>query len=151
MTVPYGSEADVAALANLWTLNNVFTTATNPKLAQVTLWLADVSDMLDLALANNGFTIPVDTGITNYVKIVNLFSSQVVPLVADLCHAANGSGRFFTDRAILAGQNSPAGQMKAIERELNAWVYSYIDGLVKLGLTRTLPETSADQMVVRFI
>lgn len=147
----YGSETDVAALSNLWTLNNVFTTATNPKLAQVTLWLADVSDMLDLALGNNHFTIPVDTGLANYTKIVNLFSNQVVPLVADLCHAANGSGRFFEERAIKSGQNSPAGQMKAIERDLNAWVYSYLDGLVALGLTRTIPEETSVQTYVRVI
>ena len=147
----YGSEADVAALATTWTINGAFTTATNPKLAQVTALLVDVSDKLDLALAQHRFEIPVDTGIVHYAKIVNLFSGQVVPLVAELVHATNGSGRFFTTKAIEYGQNTPAAQMKAIDRDLNNWVLANADGLVKLGLTLTPVESESNQTFVRII
>lgn len=134
----YGSEADVAALAGNWTSGGAFNTTTNPKLSQVTAWLADVSDLMDLALAQRHFEIPIDTGLTNYSKIVNILSNVVVPLVADLCHAANSSGRFFTQRAVEFG----ISPMKVITQDINKWVNENADGLVALGMTVT-PEPSA--------
>jgi hypothetical protein len=143
----YGSEADVAALAANWTIGGVFTTATNPKLTQVTLWLADVSDLMDLALAQHRFTIPINPSLPNYDKITNILSNVVVPLTADLCHAANSSGRFFTQKALEWGL-SP---MKVIAKDLNAWVEANADGLVALGLTLTPAESESNQLFVRII
>lgn len=143
----YGSESDVAALSATWTINGAFTTATNPKLAQVTAWLTDVSDLMDLALAQHRFTIPISTGLANYAKITNILSNVVVPLVADLCHASNGSGRFFTQKAIEFGL-SP---MKVITKDINAWVEANADGLVALGLTLTPAESESNQMFVRVL
>jgi hypothetical protein len=143
----YGSESDVAALSATWTINGAFTAATNPKLAQVTAWLTDVSDLMDLALAQNRFTIPIDTGLANYAKITNILSNVVAPLVTDLCHASNGSGRFFTQKAIEFGL-SP---MKVITKDINAWVEANADGLVALGLTLTPTESESNQMFVRIL
>ncbi len=133
MTVLYGSTSDVAALAGTYTTGGAFSTTTTPTLVQVTAWLTDVSDLMDLALAQHHFEIPIDTGIGNYDKITNILSNVVVPLVADLCHAANSSGRFFTQKAIEFGL-SP---MKVITKDINTWVDSHADGLVALGLTQT--------------
>lgn len=137
MTVLYGSTSDVAALAGTYTTGGAFSTTTTPTLAQVTAWLTDVSDLMDLALAQHHFEIPIDTGITNYDKITNLLSTAVVPLVAELSHAANGVGKFFTQRSIEFGGSSPANQMKAVTHELNKWIEEFADGLVALGLTQT--------------
>ena len=145
MTVLYGSTSDVAALAGTYTTGGAFSTSTTPTLAQVTAWLTDVSDLMDLALAQHRFEIPIDTGITNYEKITNILSNVVVPLVADLCHAANSSGRFFTQKAIEFGL-SP---MKVITKDINTWVESNADGLVALGLTITPQESQSDQLFVQ--
>lgn len=143
----YGAATDVAALAGTWTLNGAFTTATNPTLAQVNAWLEDVSDLMDLALAQHRFEIPIDTGLANYSKISNILSNVVVPLVADLCHAANSSGRFFTQKAIEFGM-SP---MKVITKDINAWVDSNADGLVALGMTLTPAISENNQQFVRMV
>ena len=145
MTVLYGSVSDVAALAGTYTTGGVFSTTTTPTLVQVTAWLTDVSDLMDLALAQHRFVIPIDTEIENYAKITNILSNVVVPLVADLCHAANSSGRFFTQKAIEFGL-SP---MKVITKDINTWVESNADGLVALGLTITPQESQSNQLFVQ--
>jgi hypothetical protein len=143
----YGALTDVAALSATYTTAGVYSTTTNPKAAQVELWLTDVSDLLDLALAQHRFTIPIDTGLANYVKITNILSNVVVPLVADLCHASNSSGRFFTQKAVEWGL-SP---MKVITKDINTWVEANADGLVALGLTLTPAESESNQMFVRIL
>lgn len=141
----YGAASDVAALAGAHTAGGVFTTTTTPTLLQVEAWLVDVSDLMDLALAQHRFEIPIDTGLTNYTKITNILSNVVVPLVADLCHAANSSGRFFTQKAIEFGL-SP---MKVITKDINTWVDSNADGLVALGMTMTPEESQNNQLFVQ--
>jgi len=141
----YGAASDVAALAGAHTAGGAFTTTTTPTLLQVEAWLVDVSDLMDLALAQHRFEIPIDTGLTNYTKITNILSNVVVPLVADLCHAANSSGRFFTQKAIEFGL-SP---MKVITKDINTWVDSNADGLVALGMTMTPEESQNNQLFVQ--
>lgn len=143
----YGTAADVAALSATWTIAGVYTTATNPKAAQVDAWLTDVSDLMDLALAQNRFEIPIDPGLANYDKIKNILSNVVVPLVADLCHASNSSGRFFTQKAIEWGL-SP---MKVISKDIATWVEANADGLVALGLTLTPAVSESNQLFVRIL
>ncbi len=57
----------------------------------------------------------------------------MVEVVADLCHAANSTGRFFTKAALERG----VSPMRAIRKELAEWVEDQADGLELLGATRT--------------
>src|SRR5919109_1431589 len=127
----YGSASGVAAYARAWTDNGEFTDpdlssdGTNPTLAQVETWLEAVSVMMDLALGSEGFTIPVvqESAILAIDEIVNT-------LVADLVHAANSSGRFFTERVLETGKS----QMAILRADINAWVVANTDGLIAMGV-----------------
>jgi len=129
----YGTASGVAALARVWTNNgaffddDVYTTATIPSLEQVENWLTAVSDEMDAALANEGFQVPVTVA-----KAISALSLQIESVVADLCHAANSSGRFFTEKAIERG----VSPMKSIRKELLDWVTEHVVGLEAMGVPR---------------
>lgn len=131
----YGSPSGVAALARAWTDNGSFTdpdaytNGTNPSLTQVEDWLEEVSVLADLALASEGFTVPVVQ--ETAVKALNI---MVNALVSDLVHAANSSGRFFTDRLLETGK-SP---MAIINADIQDWVIKKTDGLVAMGVPYTI-------------
>jgi len=133
----YGSAAGVAAFARAWTDNGSFTdpdlydNGTNPTLTQVDAWLESISVMVDLALGSEGFTTPVtqENAILALHEIVNA-------LVSDLCHAANSSGRFFTERLLETGKS----QMAIINADILNWVVSHTDGLVAMGVPHTVNE-----------
>src|SRR3990172_4827717 len=59
-------------------------------------------------------------------------SGIVVEAVADLCHAANTAGRFFTDRMLERGK-SP---MQIIRTEMADWVQDHSAGLEAVGVAR---------------
>lgn len=134
----YGSPTGVAALARAWTDNGEFTDpdvyidGTNPTLTQVETWLEAVSVMVDLALGSEGFSIPVDQA--NAVKALN---EIVNALVSDLVHAANSSGRFFTERVLETGKS----QMAIINADILSWVVAHTDGLIAMGVPHTVNET----------
>lgn len=124
----YGTAAGVAAFTNRWTASGSYTTSTRPTLAQVEAWIDQVSATLNVALAGAGFSIPV----TNADAKLSLIA-VVEAAVADLCHAANSSGRFFTDRALERG----VSPIRTIRQEMSMWVEEQADGLEMLGATRT--------------
>ncbi len=131
----YGSPEGVAALSGVWTNNgewldaDAYTDATVPSLADVSTWLEEVSAVLDISLAVNGFKVPVtqETAVKALDAIVN-------SLVADLCHFRNSSGRFFTDK-VLQGGNTP---MMIIRSDITDWVTANAAGLEAIGAERTL-------------
>ena len=133
----YGSPEGVAAYARAWTDGGVFTDpdvygdGTNPTLIQVNTWLDAISVMVDLALGSEGFTIPV-----TQEDAVRAIDEIVNTLVADLVHAANSSGRFFTERLLETGKS----QMAIIRSDINAWVVANTDGLVALGIPHSINE-----------
>jgi hypothetical protein len=124
----YGTEAGVAALSGFYTTNGAFTASTNPTLATVTGWLAQVSSMVNVALATSGFATPItDADVTPAID------GFVNSMVADLVRAANSTGRFFTERAQEYGVNP----MKVINNDVRAWVDANAAGLVAIGASRT--------------
>ena len=133
----YGSPEGVAAFARAWTDNGSFTDpdaytpGTNPTLAQVETWLNAVSTLVDLALASEGFTVPViePRALPAVDEIVNA-------LVSDLVHAANSSGRFFTERVLESGKSALA----IINADILAWTVAHTDGLVALGVPHSINE-----------
>lgn len=124
----YGTAAGVAAYVSRYASSGTFNTTTRPTLTQVEGWIDQVSAILNVALAKEGFAIPV----TN-ADAVSSLKSITEPAVADLCHYANSAGRFFTDRALERG----VSPMMTIRAEMGDWVAAMAAGLELLGADRT--------------
>ena len=130
----YGSPAGVAALAKTWTNNGEFIDpdaygegGTPTTLAEVTEWLDQVSALMDTALAEQGFRVPV-----SHVDVVKLLDLKVNALVADLVNLSHGKGRLLSDRI----QQSGEAPSTILERELLAWVKGRINALEAYGIFR---------------
>lgn len=131
----YGSAEGVGALAKTWTNNGVFEDATlyepgtPTTLAEVEEWLEQVSAFMDIALANEGFSVPI-----SHIGVKKAIDLRVNVLVSDLVHLQHNKGRLFSDRI----QESGTPVMTIIERELLAWVTSRANGFENLGLIRVV-------------
>lgn len=124
----YGSAADVAALVPRYTSSGSFLTTTRPTLAQVESWIDSTSATLNVILARSGFAVPI-----SQTDAKAACAAIVTEVVAELCHAANTTGRFFTDKALERGQ-SP---MRVLRQEMADWVEMQAPGLESLGASRT--------------
>lgn len=154
-TIVYGSVADVAALARVWTRNGSFfdsdplavppVTATNPSLTTVTNWLTSISSQMSLALANHWFDLngipDAATFKSTYPDAYNAIAQQVVSLVSDLVDSANSSGRLTSDKLIASGKS----QQKILDQEIDAWVNAYQDGLAFMSLPQSLKTSQKKQ------
>lgn len=126
----YGDARSVAALTRGYTTAGAYDSASNPTLASVEKWLIDVSATVDVAMAMAGFTIPITD-----VRTRLALDSLVNEAVADLCHAANSNGRFFTEKA----QERGVSPMRAIRREITEWVTENASGFAALGASVKTP------------
>jgi len=136
----YGTVLDVAALTNAYlNASNTFDTSTVPTLTQVEGWIDQVSGIMNTALAGQGFTIPV-----TQATAVLAIKSFVVESVADLAHAANMAGRYFTQSALDRGVTP----MSAIRKQILEWVESFASGLESLGAARA-GETGGGEVLYR--
>lgn len=124
----YATASDVSALTDLYCISGAYTTATIPTLAQVEAWIDQVSAILNTALAAQGFVIPV-----SQADAVLMLKSYVIQATADLSHAANSAGRYFTDAALKAG----VSPMTSIRKDVLEWVELFADGLEALGAARS--------------
>lgn len=123
----YGTAAGVASLDSLWTVGGAYTTGSKPTLAQVESWLTQVSNMLDTAMANEGFAVPVIvSGVTSE------FALLVEGLVKDLVNANHSAGRFFTERSL---ENSKSW-MAQIRQELVDYVIANATGFENRGVAK---------------
>jgi len=133
----YGSLAGVAALSKAFTDNGEFTMEdclnclqeihTNPTRTEVETWLDQVSASMDIALAGEGFVVPVvnETAKKSIDMIVNQY-------VADLVKAANNTGRFATERA----RESGIEPMITIEKNIRSWANNNASGMEAAGARR---------------
>jgi len=133
----YGSLVGVAALAQMWTRNGIWVNTvpaygptaevkgTNPSLTQVTTWLTGLTAMVDIALAGEGFTVPIVQATA--LETTNMF---VDSLVADLCHAANSSGRLYAAKVIERGL-SP---LILVNQQISNWAKEWTAGFRRLGV-----------------
>ena len=121
----YGTEAGVAALAKRYTNSGAFDVTTNPTLSNVTSWLAQLTSMMNVALATGGFVTPVTDA-----AITPALDGFINAMAADLVHAANSTGRFFSERALENG----VSPIRAVNADIRAWVEQNSDGLTALGL-----------------
>lgn len=123
----YGNVPGVAAYVGIYTDDGEFTALTTPTYARVVMWIDQVSDMFNVALASAGFSTPI-----TQVDAAAAISAFVEQLVSDLAHAANAKGRFFTD----AFQSSGGSVMGKIWDEIYDWVLAHSVGFINLGIPR---------------
>lgn len=109
-------------------------TATKPTLTQVEEWLAQVSSLMDTALSDEGFTVPITN--TSVLPEINLLVNGITK---DLVDYSRKSGRFYAKRSLDAG-TSP---FMAIDEELHEWVKRKTQGFVNLGVPR--PDAARSQ------
>lgn len=129
----YGSPEGVAALARTWTIDgefldpDLYEEGTNPTLERVEEWLDQVSVIVDLDLANHGFTVPV-----SHIEVKKAIDLKVNAIVADLVHLVHSKGRLFSDRI----QESGVSPQTIIERDLAAWIKAQINAFEAYGIPR---------------
>lgn len=104
-----------------------YTTGTRPTLAQVEKFIDNASSTLNVMLAKAGFSVPIVQADAKAAC-----AEIVIECVVDMCHAANSTGRFFTERALERGVNP----MAAIRQDIASWVEAQAPGLEALGATR---------------
>lgn len=129
----YGTAAGVASYVGVYTSSGSFSTSTLPTLANVESWIDQVSALLNTALAARGFTVPL-----TQADAVLAAKSLVEQLVSDLAHAANSSGRFFSERFLERGVSHWA----VIRTDISNWVQEYASGLEELGEDRGAPAST---------
>jgi len=123
----YGTADGVGALSNLYSDNGSFTASTRPTLTQVNSWLSDVSQLLDTALSDEGFSTPVtDADMTGEIGLL------VEGIVVELVNYSHNAGRFFTEKALRAG----ISPFMTIDNELHEWVKRKSVGLENQGLVK---------------
>lgn len=115
----YGTPADVAQLARVWTNNGEWVDpatnvrGTNPSLSTVQDWLDRVSNQMNIALASQHFVVPINQ--TTSPITYSAVTQYVVSLVADMAHVANNVEREVT----------PEGK---VMKDMAAWVETNADG-----------------------
>lgn len=132
----YGTPEGVAALAKTWTEegawvdpDEVYSIAgTNPTLTTVVSWIDQISAMLNIALDNYGFVVPLTAA-----RAIKAASQVVEGYVSDLARYANNNGRFMTEA--FAKENVSVWEQ--IRLDINDWVQLYAPGLEAGGATRT--------------
>ena len=124
----YGTVAEVEALTRRWAGDTGYSASTRPNLEQVEKFIDNASATLNVMLAKAGFAIPITDADAKAAC-----GQIVVEVAVDLCHAANSTGRFFTERALERG----VSPMKALRQDMAEWVEANAAGLELLGATRT--------------
>jgi hypothetical protein len=122
----YGAGTDVAALTKRFTNAGSYDTTTTPTLAQVEGWIDQISAILNVLLAEQGFAIPATDA-----DVVLMLKGFVVSQVADLCNYANSAGRFFSERGL------KTGPWAAIQKDAADFIEQHASGIEALGATRT--------------
>lgn len=122
----YSAVAQVEALVKKYTAAGSFTTGTHPTLAQVETWIDNVSGIVNVLLAEAGFSIPVSQADAKLA-----LDQFVAEEAAALCEGANSSGRFYTDVA------REMGAFRVIISDVENFIASHAEGFELLGATRT--------------
>ena len=127
-TNSYGSASEVAALVRLYTNAGSFDSTTHPTETQVEKFIDRISALLNALLAEAGFSIPI-----SQADCVLALDHFVVEEVADLCEAANRSGRFYMPESALRGR----GRFRVILSDAKVFIEVHAEGFESLGATRS--------------
>lgn len=129
----YGSPAGVAALTPRFAnAAGVFDHTTTPAAATVTAWLAQISALLDVALAGYGVSVPVSEP-----TVTPMLDGYANAQAAAVARGVNGQG-VFAERQAAADE-----MLLAIGGDAATWVARRIGGLgALLGVTATPATTT---------
>ncbi len=135
----YGTAADVAGLAGTSTQAgefldpDIYVDGTSPTLTQVEEWLDQISVMMDLALSNEGFVVPVVQE-----RVIKALALKVAAFTADLVLLSHNQGRLYSDRI----RESGVDPMSVIDKDVTAWVKRKTAGLEAMGVPRIIQQGS---------
>lgn len=135
----YGTAAGVGGLSPTFSDNGEFfddgisSTASKPSLSQVVEWLTQVSALMDTAMSDEGFTVPV-----TLAAVLPELDLLVNGIVKDLVDFSRKSGRFYTKRSLDAG----VAPFMAIDKELHDWVKRKTRGFTNQGVPKPDPSRS---------
>lgn len=124
----YGTVADVEALTKRYTSSGSYGTGTNPTKTQVEEFVNRMSGVVNVLLAEQGFTIPVTQADAKLA-----LADFVVGQVALLCHAANGHGIYAPGSQSIRNTTP----MRLILAEAEAFIGKHASGIEALGAART--------------
>lgn len=128
-TNSYGHPNDIAAMVPRWANSSkLFDASTRPTLGEVETWVNQVSGVLNVILAQFGFSIPVTQA--DALEMLELFVNQEVAAITE---GVNGSGRF----GPTSKQVGKQGRFAIITGDVRDFVESVATGLERLGVTRT--------------
>lgn len=122
----YCTVEDVASLTKTWTIDGLYNENTNPRRSEIEAWIKQCSSLVDVALAQEGFTVPIIQP-----TAIEAIRAMVSAIVADLCNSANGHGRLSSSN--IEGGVSP---MFIVRKELNDWAVTFASGLEQIGASR---------------
>lgn len=133
MTIATNSYGDVDEIASLCprladAVTYKFTTATRPTLTQAESFTDQVSSVLNIMLAEQGFKIPISQA--DCKLALDLFVNQEVAAIAE---GINGSGRF----GPAVGKGTPKGRYALMMDDVKNFVEQQAAGLQRLGAVRT--------------
>lgn len=123
----YGSVAEVEALTGRYTFEGSYDNSTRPTLTQVEKFIDRVSALLNLLLAEAGYSIPI-----TQADAALVCDEFVVEQAVQLCHGANGAGPFAPGSEQLRGRTA----FEIISREAAEFVEKHAPGFAFLGATR---------------
>jgi len=123
----YGGLQDVAAIVPEYTASGSFTTSTRPTQAQVETFLDQVSGVLNVILAREGFGVPV-----SQVDGRRALEHFAVVQAAQLCHAANGAGPYAPGSDEMRARTP----FQAVFGEAEDFIAGNAAGFETLGATR---------------
>lgn len=125
----YGSVTGVADLVPRYaTETGTFDTATRPTLSQVETYIDEVSAIVNVILAGEGFTTPVTE--STVVMMLDLFVNQEVASIAE---GVNGSGRFGPRDKTGTGAN----RFSLILKDFNTFIKDTAVGIERMGAARS--------------
>ena len=122
----YSSLAKVAGRVPRWANGGTFDATTNPTATVAESWIDEVSAMLNVALSENGFTIPIVQA--DALSMMNMFVSEEV---ASMVLGVHGSGRF-ADRGN-KNRAAPA-RFNMMQNDIEKFLKRNEYGLRKLGV-----------------
>lgn len=126
----YSTLVKVGALVPKWagaTIN--FAATTRPSATQVEVWIDEVSAMLNIVLAAEGFTTPVVQA-----DVVLMLDNFVAQEVAAFCEGANGYGKFGPSNNKYANQGN---RYSVLNDDVVAFVEAFARGMSEMGAART--------------
>lgn len=126
----YGDTGEIAALVPRHANNSgIFDTATRPTLLQVESETDQISAMMNMILAEFGFTIPVSQ--TDAKLMLDGFVNK---MVAEIVLGINGAGRFGPTSN---SKSAPKGKYMMIAEDARAFIGANALGLERLGAARS--------------